>query len=66
MSWGALAASLIGKDVGTPIAYADSATGDINSNPLGAHIVDARAIYLLVKQGNGTSIEDVRRVAGSI
>ena len=66
VSWGVLAASLICKDIGTPIAYADSATGDINSNPLGAHIVDARAIYLLVKQGNGTSIEDVRRVAGSI
>ena len=33
---------------------------------LAAHSVDARAIYLLVKQGQGTSIDDVRRVAGSL
>ena len=66
VSWGVLAATLIGKGVGTPIAYADSATGAIESNPLAAHTVNARAIYLLVKQGHGTSIDDVRRVAGSL
>jgi voltage-gated potassium channel len=63
VTWGVLAAALIGDGVGTPIAYADAATGAIESNPLAAHAVDARAIYLLVKQGQGTSIDDVRRVA---
>ncbi len=66
VSWGELASALITKGVGTPIAYADSATGAIQSNPLADHAVDARAIYLLVKQGRGTSIDDVRRVAGSL
>ncbi len=65
VSWGELASALIVKGVGTPIAYADSATGDIESNPLAERAVDARAIFLLVKQGRGTSIDDVRGVAAS-
>ncbi len=66
VSWGVLAAALIGKGVGTPLAYADAATGAIESNPLAGHAVDARAIFLLVKQGQGTSIDDVRSVAASL
>ena len=65
VSWGELASALISKGVGTPIAYADSATGDVESNPLADRAVDARAIYLLVKQGHGISIDDVRGVAAS-
>lgn len=66
VTWGVLAATLIGKGIGTPIAYADMATGAIKSNPLAAHTVDARAIFLLVKQGHGTTIDDVRSVAESL
>ena len=66
VTWGALAAALIGKGVGTPIAYADAATGAIESIPLARHDVDARAIYLLVKQGQGTTIDDVRAVAAAL
>ena len=66
VSWGVLAAALIGKGVGTPIAYADSETGAITSNPLAAQTINARAVYLLVKQGHGTSIDDIRNVAGSL
>lgn len=66
VSWGALAAALIGKGIGTPIAYADAATGAIESNPLAERAVDARAIYLLVKEGHGTSIDDVRSVAAAL
>jgi voltage-gated potassium channel len=66
VSWGVLAVALIGEGVGTPIAYADAATGAIESNPLADRAVDARAIYLLVKEGQGTSIDDVRSVAASL
>ncbi len=66
VTWGVLAATLIGKGIGTPIAYADMATGAIKSNPLAAHTVDARAIFLLVKQGHGTTIDDVQSVAASL
>ena len=66
VTWGALAAALVGKGVGTPIAYADAATGAIESNPLAGRDVDARALYLLVKQGQGTTIDDVRAVAAAL
>jgi voltage-gated potassium channel len=66
VNWGTLAAALIGKGVGTPIAYADAETGSITSNPLAAETINARAVYLLVKQGHGTSIDDIRSVVASL
>ena len=49
--WGKLASELIVKGMGTPVAYADAETESIECNPLASEPVNAKALYILVKEG---------------
>ena len=62
VAWGKLASALILSGVGTPIAYA-GADDAIACNPLAAEPVDARALYIMVKEGHAVDAGEVRRLA---
>ena len=65
VAWGRLASELILNGVGTPIAFA--ADGDaIECNPLAAQPVEAKALYILVKEGHAVSDDEVRRLVGAL
>lgn len=66
VEWGRLAAALIQDGVGTPIAYARAETGAIACNPPPSEPVNAKALYVLVKEGNAVSSERVSRVAKNV
>ncbi len=66
IAWGRLASELILKGVGTPIAFADAGSDAIECNPLASDRVDAKALYIMVKEGHATPVDQVRRMLREI
>ncbi len=50
--WADLAATLIGHDIGVPVAYRSAGDGEIRINPRPDTPVGAGKLYVLVRAGN--------------
>lgn len=57
-AWGEIAGRCIVRDIGTPLAYQD-AQGHVIANPRPDSIVDARALYVIVRAENLKSVDAV-------
>lgn len=62
--WGAIVQKLILKDLGTPIAYEDMA-GEVISNPSSERTVSAKAIFVIVREGNVKKSKEVEKMLKS-
>jgi len=67
--WSALAASLMGRGLGTAIAYADGTNGTSNNvqcNPDPEQIIDTNRLYVIVKADQPVSAVDIKTAIAGI
>ncbi len=69
ISWSKLAASLMGRGLGTAIAFADDSNGtehSVHCNPDPQQIVDTDRLYVIVKADRYVSSADIKKVVAEI
>lgn len=59
--WAQLVCTLVRNDLGTAIAYIDEQTGEVNCNPSANTVVNASAIYIMVRDQHRPSLQAVEK-----
>ncbi len=59
--WAQLVCTLVRNDLGTAIAYIDEQTGELNCNPPANTVVNASAIFIMVRDQHRPSLQAVEK-----